>query len=431
MHFYKHNNVIFLTDGTGFVGKTLLEKILRSLPQVKRVYVLMRASPNSLKSRVGKEIFEDRVFDTLRAQFSDDKKRFRDEVTRKVVAVQGDIGQNRLGISDNDWKMIQADTSVVLNCAASDNLVGPLRYSLSVNTNGALQVFELAKGMPRLKSIAHVSSAYVNAHMVDTQVKEDIYAFPIGDPEQIYEQLSKMSKDEMALYEKDAVLKTYPNTSFFTKSLTEQLIQNRYYTMNLPIMIVRPSTICAAVQEPVPGWSQAGSPIVDATVSCALGIVQEWVADENKILDMIPVDVLCKTLLMAAVAIAAGPPSQMLSTPIIQTTTSAYSPLFCGDFFSSSKKYWQTVPAPRGRVSNDIRTDLYSMSEFPLRIQQRLSKEIVMVGSRNGEKYRKIISTATVLPEMLASVCWSEQIFLADNAIALDHLTPKELHSGL
>lgn len=36
MEFYAQNHVIFLTGGTGFVGKTLVEKILRSLPQVKK-----------------------------------------------------------------------------------------------------------------------------------------------------------------------------------------------------------------------------------------------------------------------------------------------------------------------------------------------------------------------------------------------------------
>lgn len=34
--FYTENNVIFLTGATGFVGKTILEKLLRSFPQITK-----------------------------------------------------------------------------------------------------------------------------------------------------------------------------------------------------------------------------------------------------------------------------------------------------------------------------------------------------------------------------------------------------------
>lgn len=39
--FYSGKNV-FVTGGTGFVGKVLIEKLLRSCPGVKTVYCLIR-----------------------------------------------------------------------------------------------------------------------------------------------------------------------------------------------------------------------------------------------------------------------------------------------------------------------------------------------------------------------------------------------------
>jgi len=33
---------IFITGGTGFMGKVLIEKLLRSCPGIKNIYVLMR-----------------------------------------------------------------------------------------------------------------------------------------------------------------------------------------------------------------------------------------------------------------------------------------------------------------------------------------------------------------------------------------------------
>jgi fatty acyl-CoA reductase len=40
-NFYK-DKVIFITGTTGFVGKVVLEKILRSLPDFKKIYVMVR-----------------------------------------------------------------------------------------------------------------------------------------------------------------------------------------------------------------------------------------------------------------------------------------------------------------------------------------------------------------------------------------------------
>lgn len=38
---YDHKN-IFITGATGFMGKVLLEKVLRSLPNVGKLYILVR-----------------------------------------------------------------------------------------------------------------------------------------------------------------------------------------------------------------------------------------------------------------------------------------------------------------------------------------------------------------------------------------------------
>jgi len=39
--FYKNKN-IFLTGGSGFVGVSYIEKVLRSMPDVGNIYILLR-----------------------------------------------------------------------------------------------------------------------------------------------------------------------------------------------------------------------------------------------------------------------------------------------------------------------------------------------------------------------------------------------------
>lgn len=39
--FFK-NKTIFITGGTGFLGKLIVNKLIRSCPQIKRIYLLVR-----------------------------------------------------------------------------------------------------------------------------------------------------------------------------------------------------------------------------------------------------------------------------------------------------------------------------------------------------------------------------------------------------
>ena len=41
-NFYR-DKVIFITGTTGFVGKVVLEKLMRSCPEFKRIYIMVRA----------------------------------------------------------------------------------------------------------------------------------------------------------------------------------------------------------------------------------------------------------------------------------------------------------------------------------------------------------------------------------------------------
>ena len=63
--FYK-DKTILLTGSTGFVGKHVLEKILRSLGNFKCVYVLVRPKKNTtIEERLEQEIFTSQIFDTI------------------------------------------------------------------------------------------------------------------------------------------------------------------------------------------------------------------------------------------------------------------------------------------------------------------------------------------------------------------------------
>lgn len=52
------DSTVFLTGATGFLGKLILEKLLRSCPDMKKVYILLRPKKNKDVEKRFDEIFE-------------------------------------------------------------------------------------------------------------------------------------------------------------------------------------------------------------------------------------------------------------------------------------------------------------------------------------------------------------------------------------
>ena len=58
--FYKETSIL-ITGGTGFMGKALTEKLLRSCPDINTIYLLMRSKKGKdIDSRL-EELFDDPV----------------------------------------------------------------------------------------------------------------------------------------------------------------------------------------------------------------------------------------------------------------------------------------------------------------------------------------------------------------------------------
>ncbi|KAG5887298.1 hypothetical protein JTB14_007025 [Gonioctena quinquepunctata] len=86
---YFEGKDIFITGGSGFIGKVLIEKILRSGPAVGKIYFLLREKRGkSIEERLA-VIKNMAIFDTLRK--SDPS------VLNKIIPINGNVTELQLG----------------------------------------------------------------------------------------------------------------------------------------------------------------------------------------------------------------------------------------------------------------------------------------------------------------------------------------------
>ncbi|MGH0143251.1 UNVERIFIED_CONTAM: hypothetical protein FKN15_040281 [Acipenser sinensis] len=108
--YYEGKNVL-ITGGTGFMGKVLLEKLLRSCPKVKAVYVLVRQKAGQAPKARIEEMVICKLFDRLREEQPDFKE--------KIIAVNSDLTQLELDLSKEDQEKLADCIQIVFHCAAT------------------------------------------------------------------------------------------------------------------------------------------------------------------------------------------------------------------------------------------------------------------------------------------------------------------------
>ncbi|XP_026685712.1 putative fatty acyl-CoA reductase CG5065 isoform X2 [Diaphorina citri] len=165
--FYRGASV-FVTGGTGFMGKTLTEKLLRACPHLERVYLLVRPKKGKTVSERLDELFEDRLFSRLKAEVP----HFRS----KISVVTGDVSLPGLGLSAADRAVLRRNVTVVFHGAATVRFDENIKVAIAINIFGVQAMLELAKEMKHLKSFVHVSTAYT--HCPRQEIDEVFYPPP-------------------------------------------------------------------------------------------------------------------------------------------------------------------------------------------------------------------------------------------------------------
>jgi alcohol-forming fatty acyl-CoA reductase len=282
--------VVLLTGATGFVGKVVLESLVRRRTElgIERVFALVRANDTAHASA------RFRAAVTASACFAAHARGWE----QLVEVLPGDVTLPGLGLSVLARERVVAEATHVIHCAASVEFTLPLAEAFAVNTCGALHALELASACARLVSYVGVSTAYVTPHPDPYgqrvhRAEEQLAPLP-RDPEQLFAALLAGSVDETRLLAETG----HPNTYTLTKCLAEHLVARR--AGELPVTLVRPSIVSASRTHPVPGWIDSPAAFAGFVVMIGTGKLRVLGGDPGTRLDVVPCDAVAERIVASA-----------------------------------------------------------------------------------------------------------------------------------
>ncbi|XP_055806835.1 probable fatty acyl-CoA reductase 4 [Solanum dulcamara] len=250
---FLEGKTIFITGATGYLAKILSKKILRVQPNVKKLYLLMRApDSNSAKQRFNNQIIKTDLLGVLREKLGTNLHGFLED---KVFPVAGDIACDSLGINSELKDEM---------CREID-IIGPMYH-----------VLKFAKQYSKLMMLLHrkdwLFSAYVcgekeglilekpfsygetlngSSHL-DIDVEKKLVEEALKDLQDRNAREKEVTLAMRALGIERARLHGWPNTYSFTKSMREMLLV--HLKEDFQLIILPPTIILSTYKEPFPGW---------------------------------------------------------------------------------------------------------------------------------------------------------------------------------
>lgn len=417
--FYE-GRTILLTGGTGFYGQGILAKLLRSLPEIRRIYLPMRpgrrsdGSLQNVDSRLSDLLAKSTVFASFR---SENPQGFAVAIKR-VVAVESDMLEPGLGLGDDIRECLVNELDLIISCAATVSFDDPLDHSLRLNTLGPSEILELARDCRNAPSLLHVSTAYVNGKRtgkipeeplssekdiaqiigdvtsslnfdVEAEIEdgmrkcEEIRASAMspGQQNRFRQQLldqsrsAKLSDSRIQKLIKGHTKRWIENELIqegmrranthgwhdvytYTKGMGEQLLQKR--RGKVPVVILRPSITESSIRDPEPGWIHGLKVTDPLVVAYGRGLVPDFPARRGVPMDLIPIDIVVNAILIAATQ------GNSDSVKVYHAASSFENPFYNTKMFEYAQSYFREHPllAKDGSVPELVDWTFPSVNRF-------------------------------------------------------------------
>ena len=390
--FYNGQSVL-LTGATGFLGKPIVEKLLRSAPEIGRIYVLIRPRRDgdrgvlTAEQRFDREVISSGVFARLREEWGPD---FDGRLAGKLTVVSGDLSKERLGLSEQLYRELSAHVRVIINSAAVVVFDAPLDAAVEMNALSPRTLMRFARECAN-PVVVHVSTAYVNGSNPDTapeallpidgqadhewrgpvlpadldaeirdltdlcsavdaesRLPRNLEAYRKArkgevsrdgdDDDSIEAHRERWARQQLIRRGMDrAKARGWHDTYSFTKALGEQMVARE--RGDIPTAIVRPSIIESSLFEPEPGWIDGYRMADPIIVAYGKGRLPDFPLGEDVVADLVPVDFVVN----ATIASARGAASHG-GLGVYHVATGTTNPLTYGAITRHTQAHFQRDP---------------------------------------------------------------------------------------
>lgn len=345
---------VLITGASGFVGKVWLAMALTRIPDIGRIYVLLRGKGRGAKERFERIVSESMVFRPLHEQHGAALGAF---ISERVEVVGGDLALPGLGMDPEVAARLHRSVDLVVNCAGLVEFNPDLRDAMSSNVDGAMHVADFVEASDHA-TLLHVSTCYV-AGQRDGFIREEVQegTTPNGKPidpvaeyaravsimddvvrendsttteqqlrhdvvRRIRERGAEPEEKRIAdmvgrlkrkrLREMMAIAGTerskqlgWPNTYTYTKGLAELLLRGRSRAAGFRLSLLRPAIVESSLSFPFEGWNE-GFNTSGPLVYLAGTWFRHIPARTGNPLDIIPVDFICNGLFTVGAALMRG-----------------------------------------------------------------------------------------------------------------------------
>ncbi|XP_053621900.1 putative fatty acyl-CoA reductase CG5065 [Plodia interpunctella] len=278
---------VLVTGGTGFMGKVLVEKILRRCPNIQEIVLLVRPKKGKSPRQRLEEIFNGPLFEKVRTL-----RGGVEPLLAKVSIAAGDVAEKDLALSEEDRERISNTVEIIIHAAATIRFDEELKKAVLMNVRGVRLMLDLAKQCKKLQLFVQISTAYCHLH--ETLLEEKPYP-PPADPHQIIEAIEWMDDDTIATLT-PKLLHNFPNSYAFTKALGEALVVEAMGSV--PAVVLRPSIVIPIWQEPLPGWTDNINGPTGLLIGAGKGVIRTMYCKSNSYADYLPVDVFINGIMI-------------------------------------------------------------------------------------------------------------------------------------
>ncbi|KAK9745171.1 Male sterility protein [Popillia japonica] len=274
---FYNEKTVFVSGASGFLGKLLIEKLLRTCKGLKRIYILLREKKGKTPEDRFKEIFDIPAFEKLKS----DQPNF----LSKISILGGDLVLPNLGLSESHQEILKEEVNCIFHAGATVRFDEKLLTAAYINVRCVRDLLRIAKDMKQLQSFVHISTAYANC--THPHIDEAFYEPPMAGNKflELVELLDERVLDEIT----PTLLQNYPNTYAFTKSLAEGIVKHE--SKGLPLVVVRPSIVISTYHDPTPGWVDNIYGTTLTVQLVALGVLRTF---------HLPADLVVNTIILAA-----------------------------------------------------------------------------------------------------------------------------------